>query len=159
MLPEVWSRESQGGAFYSAEVYRHRASELVRYQSILRGFAVKRSLGRKQILDSKSYKRLQELNLVLDKQALALDNERATLAKALQDYSAGMILERALHELCTELTELEAQDVTLRQQIIQETQKLNQLEQKVGQTSHCCFGLLILPDADRTHLSWRRSGA
>ena len=63
-----------------------------------------------------------------------------------------MILERMLRELCTELTELEAQYVTLHQQIVQETQKLNQLEQKVGQISGHRFELLILPNADRVYL-------
>ena len=152
MLPEVRSCEGQGCAFYSTEVYRHRAAKLVCYQSVFRGVVINHSLGRKQILDSKSYKRLQELNVVLDKTATTLDNERTTLAKALKEYSAGMILERTLHELCTELTELEAQDVTLHQQIVQETQKLNQLEQKVGQISGHRFELLILPNADRACL-------
>ena len=122
------------------------------YQSVLRGFVINHSLGRKQILDSKSYKHLQELNLVLNKTATTLDDERTTLAKALKEYSVGMILERTLRELCTELTELEAQYVTLHQQIVQETQKLNQLEQKVGQISGHRFELLILPNADRVYL-------
>ena len=118
------------------------------------------SPGRKQILDSKSYKCLQELNLILDKRATLLDDKRATLAKVLQDHSVGMILEQTLYELCADLTVLEAQDVVLRQQITQETQKLNQLEQKVGRIPSCCFELLILPDIDRVYLCWRQfSGA
>jgi hypothetical protein len=83
-------------------------------------------------LDSKSYKRLQELNHALDRQATELDNERVILANALQDYSGGMALEQALHEVCTELGMLEAQDAALRQQAVQETEKLCQLEEKVG---------------------------
>ena len=100
-------------------------------------------------MDSKSYKRLQELNLVLDKQAVALDDERAILATTLQDYLAGMTLDQTLHELCTELKALEAQDAALRQQIAQEIQKVNLLEQKVWQIPVPCLGLLILPHADR----------
>ena len=93
--------------------------------------------GRKQILDSKSHKRLQELNLALDKLATELDDERTILGDTLQDYSGGMVLERALYEVCTELAALEAQDVVLRQRIEQETEKLCQLEGKVRQISGC----------------------
>ena len=106
-------------------------------------------------MDSKSYKRLQELNLALDKRAMVLDNERTILAEALQGLSAGMALERALHELCAELATLEAQDVALSQQIIQETKKLNRLEQKVGQISGFRLELLTLSDVDRVYLCWR----
>ncbi|KAF9790745.1 hypothetical protein BJ322DRAFT_1104393 [Thelephora terrestris] len=84
----------------------------------------------KQILDSKSHKRLQELNLALDKCAVELDDERTILGNALQDYSAGMALEQALHEACAELATLETQDVALRQQVTREIEKLCQLEEK-----------------------------
>jgi len=80
---------------------------------------------------------------------MTLDDERAILATALQDYSAGMTLEQTLCELCTELAALEAQDVTLRQQIAQEIQKVNLLEQKVWQIPVWCLELLILSRADR----------
>lgn len=134
VLSEVRSCESEGGTSRSIEVYGHRASELVRY----RWFPIDSlsyshySSGRKEILDSKSYKRLQELNLILDERAAALDEERDILAKALRDYSAGMILEQALRELGAELTALDVQNGALHQQIIQETQRLSELEQKVG---------------------------
>ena len=114
-----------------------------------------RSLGRKQILDSKSYKRLQELNLALNKQAILLDDERTILAATLQDYLAGATLEQVLRELCTELTELEAQDVALHQQITYEFQKLDQLEQKVRGYS-LVSRTLILSRTDRTDPHWRR---
>jgi hypothetical protein len=132
VLSEVRGCESERGARHSIEVYGYCTSELVRYYRFFDPpLNSRRSLGRKEILDSKSHKRLQELNLVLDQRAAALDDERATLANVLQDYSAGMVLERALHELCAELAVLEAQDVALRQQVTQETQKLSRLEQKV----------------------------
>jgi len=82
-------------------------------------------------LDSKSHKCLQELNLALNKQAMLLDNKQTILVAILQDYLAGATLEQVLRGFCTELTELEVQDVTLHQQIAHETQKLDQLEQKV----------------------------
>lgn len=86
---------------------------------------------RKDILNSKSCHRLQVLNFELNKRAIDLDDERAILADALQDYTGGMILEQALHEVCTDLAALEAQDVALHQQIVQETEKLGQLEKKL----------------------------
>ena len=82
-------------------------------------------------MNSKSLKLLQELNLNLDKQATELDDKRAILAKSLQDYSGGMLLEQALHEVCAELEALETQDIALRQQVTQEMEKLSELEEKV----------------------------
>ena len=97
-------------------------------------------------MGSKSFKCLQELNLALDRRATELDNERAVLAEALQDYSKGMVLEQALHEVCIELAELEAQDVVLRQQVTQEIKELWQLEEKVRATLLHHFELLGLPN-------------
>lgn len=151
MLSEVHSCENEGRPSHPIEVRGHRASELVRHHKI---FAISPLYSRclperKQILDSKSHKRLQELNLVLDKQATMLDDERATLATTLQDYLAGMALEQALHELRAELTVLEAQDINLRQQITQEIRNLSLAEQKVGQIPGSFYQLLILLDTDR----------
>ena len=42
-----------------------------------------------------------------------------------------MALEQTLHELSTELTALEDQDIALRQQVMQEIQKLDALEREV----------------------------
>lgn len=89
---------------------------------------------RKQLLDSKSRKRLQELNLALDKRVAELDDERATLAKTLQNYSKGIDLENTLHAIRMELAALEAQDTIFRQQLARETEKLDQLERKVDQS-------------------------
>lgn len=75
-------------------------------------------LRRKKILDPKSYKQLQELNLTLDKKAAELDSEQATLVKTLQDYSRGKNFEQVLLKIHMELAALEAQDFKLRQQII-----------------------------------------
>jgi hypothetical protein len=105
-------------------------------------------------MDSKSHKRLQELNVALDEQATALDDERAVLATTLREYMAGMALEQALHELCTELTMLEAQDVTLHQQITQEIQNLSLVEQKVERILGCSCEILTLTDTDRACSLW-----
>lgn len=157
VLSEVWSHQSEGGASYSVEVRGFWASKLVRHHQLVMDSRLNhRPLPkRKEILDSRSHKRLRALNIILDTQAAVLDDERVALAKVLQDCSAGMVLEQALHELCTELTVLEAQDVALRQQVAQETRKLSQLEQKVGQTLDYCLELLILSDADCAYLCWR----
>ena len=137
----MWNCESEGGTLYSIEVHGNWTSKLVRSYfwgegSLICHCDLPHLLGRKKILDSKSYKQLQELNLALDKQAAELDSERVTLAKTLQDYSGGKILEQALLEVHMELAALEAQDFALRQQIIRETEKLCQLEEKVGNILH-----------------------
>ena len=82
-------------------------------------------------MDSKSHKLLQQLNLNLDKAAAESDDERAILAKSLHDYSGGMLLELALHEVCAELEALESQDIAMHQQVTQEMEKLGKLEEKV----------------------------
>ena len=140
MLSEVWSCEKERDPFHSIRVYGHQASKLVHsWQFIDLSLYSHRLLVRKQDLDSDSHKLHQELNLALDKRATELDGERDILAKALQDYSEGMILEQALHQVCTELGALEDQDVALCQEIIQETDKLSQLEEKVRQTLRYCL--------------------
>ena len=104
-------------------------------------------------MDSKSHKLLQELNIALDKRALELNEEREILAKALQDYSAGMVLEKALNEVCIELTALEDQDAALYRQIIQETGKLCQLEEMVRHMLCHYLGSLTLLDSGRMQFS------
>jgi hypothetical protein len=160
VLSEVWSCESKGRAFDSIEVHGHRASELVRrhINSVDSPLYSLFSPIRKQILDSKSHKRLQELNLALDKQATVLDDERTILATILRDYLAGMALEQALHELCAELTVLEAQDVMLRQQITQEMKNLSLVEQKVGKIQSRFYEVLILRQIARVSGSDDREG-
>ena len=71
---------------------------------------------------------------MLDEQAKKLDGERGVLAMALQDYSEGMIFGQALHKLSTELTALEDQDAALYQQIMEEIEKLSELDRKVRRT-------------------------
>lgn len=154
------SCKGEGGAFYSIEVHRRRTSKLVRPRQPRAWFIGSSPRShclpeRKQILDSKSHKRLQELNLALDKRATELDDERIILGTALQDFSQGMALEQALYEVCAELTALEVHDVALRQRITQETEKLCQLEEKVRQISGCRLKPLNLPIIDCVYL-WRR---
>ena len=153
----MWSHESEGGTFYSIEVHRHRTSKLVCPRQPC-AWDIRPSpyshclLERKEILDSKSHKRLQELNLALDKRATELDDERVILSAALQAYSKGMVLEQALYEVCTELAALEVHDVALRQRIAQETEKLCQLEEKVRQMSGYYPKQLGLPNTDCMYL-------
>lgn len=157
MLSEVRSCKSEGGTFCSIEVHRRRTPKLVRPRQP-RAWFISLSpcsrclVERKQILDSKSHKRLQELNLALDKRATELDDERIILGTALQDYSQGMALEQALYGVCAELTALEVHDVALRQRITQETEKLCQLEEKVRKISGCRLTPLSLPITDCVYL-------
>ena len=60
--------------------------------------------------------------------------------------------EQALNEVCTELAALEVQDAALYQQIIQETGKLCQLEEKVRHMLCHYLGSLTLPNSGCVYL-------
>lgn len=71
------------------------------------------------------------MNGALDKKSAELDDERAALSKALEDYSAGMLLEQTIRGINVELAQLQAADVGLHKDIVAEVRKLEQLEKEV----------------------------
>lgn len=84
-----------------------------------------------ELLQSKSRKRLRNLNKALDQKSADVDQGRAALSEILKDYLAGMALEQTIRKIHAEVTQLQASDVALRRDIIEGVRELERVEEEL----------------------------